>query len=226
MAQTLNTQPVCGALTCRSPILQSAVTRCSRILSFTIRLPQPTGCTTPGQSIYDPTQYALQDINTTFGQATQLNLQAGAAMGVNYHLGSHFSTIEFGGQFRNEHKGQDAYSPEYDSNNGTAMSQYLGTFTNNHFYGGSYRLGPVTEFSKITGDLAANPGDFTLDEGTTHLQSDPANYNLQERVSAGYIMNTIQLGRFHLQTGLRIEGTVTSNTGYLVVNDADGNYVS
>ncbi|MGB6192820.1 MAG: TonB-dependent receptor [Terracidiphilus sp.] len=187
--------------------------------------PQYT-CNVAGNPTMDPTQYFLDTIDLTSGQATQLNLQAGASMGTNYHLGSHFSTFEFGGQFRNEHKGQDAYSPEYDSNDNTAMSQYLGTFTNNHFYGGSYRLGPVTEFSKITGDLSANPENFTLDEGTTHLQSDAANYNLQERISAGYIMNIIQFGRFHLQTGLRIEGTVTSNTGYLVVNDADGNYVS
>jgi TonB-dependent receptor len=155
-----------------------------------------------------------------------LNLQANASLGVNYHLGGHFSTLEFGGQFRNEHKGQDAYSPEYDSNNNTPMSQYLGTFTNKHFYGGSYRLGPVTSFESITKDLFTNTGNFTLDEGTTHLQSDAANYNLQERVSAGYIMNTIQFGRFHLQTGLRVEATNTSNTGYLVVNDANGNYVS
>ena len=183
-------------------------------------------CDVAGNSIFDPSQYFLDTVDLTFGQATQLNLQGSASMGINYHLGSHFSTIEFGGQFRNEHKGQDAYSPEYDSNNGTAMSNYLGTFTNNHFYGGSYRLGPVTNFASITSDLASNPGNFTLDEGTTHLQSDAANYNLQERVSAGYIMNTIQFGRFHLQTGLRIEATNTSNTGYLVVNDSDGNYVS
>jgi TonB-dependent receptor len=183
-------------------------------------------CDVAGNAIFDPSQYSLDTIDLTSGQATQLNLQASASMGINYHLGSHFSTLEFGGQFRNEHKGQDAYSPEYDSNNGTAMTQYLGSFTNNHFYGGSYRLGPVTSFSLITGDLASNPGNFSLDEGTSHLQSDAANYNLQERVSASYIMNTIQLGRFHLQTGLRIEGTETSNTGYLVVNDANGNYVS
>jgi TonB-dependent receptor len=187
--------------------------------------PQYT-CDVAGNPILDPSQYFLDTIDLTFGQATQLNLQAGASMGINYHLGSHFSTFQFGGQFRNEHKGQDAYSPEYDSNNGTPMSQYLGTFTNNHFYGGSYRLGPVTSFDAITGDLAANPSNFTLDEGTTHLQSDAANYNLQERVSSGYLMNTIQFGRFHLQTGLRIEATNTSNTGYLVVNDANGNYVS
>jgi TonB-dependent receptor len=153
-------------------------------------------------------------------------LQAGASAGFNYHLGTHASTIEFGGQFRNEHKGQDAYSPEYDSNNGTAMTQYLGTFTNPHFYGGSYHLGPVTNFASITGDLATNSGDYTLDEGTSHLQSDASNYNLQERVSSGYIMNTIEFGRFHLQTGLRLEGTQTSNTGYHVTNDSDGNYVS
>jgi len=187
--------------------------------------PQYT-CDVADNPIFDPTQYSLQTIDLTSGQATQLNLQAGAAMGINYHLGGHFSTLEFGGQFRNEHKGQDAYSPEYDSNNGPSMTPYLGTFTNRHFYGGSYTLGPVTNFDLLTADLAANPGSYTLDEGTTHLQSDAANYNLQERVSAGFVMNTIQFNRFQLQTGLRLEATNTSNTGYLVVNDANGNYVS
>lgn len=187
--------------------------------------PQYT-CAVAGDPALSPANYKLDTIDLTSGQSTQLNLQASAAMGINYHLGTHASTFEFGGQFRNEHKGQYAYSPEYDSNNGTSMTQYLSTFTNNHFYGGSYPLGPVTSFESITGDLATNPANFTLDEGTTHLQSDAANYNLQERVSAGYVMNTIEFGRFHLQTGLRIEGTGTKNTGYLVVNDLNGNYIS
>ncbi len=188
--------------------------------------PQYT-CDTPNNPIFDPSQYKLDTIDLTFGQATQLNLQANGAVGLLYHLGTHASTFEFGGQFRNEHKGQDAYSPEYDSNLGTPMTQYLSTYKNPHFYGGSYYLGPVTNFDLITADLANNPGNFALDEGTTHLQSDAANYNLQERVTAGYVMNTIELGsRIHLQTGLRIEATNTSDTGYLVINDANGNYVS
>ncbi len=188
--------------------------------------PQLT-CDVTGNAILDPSQYFLDTVDLTFGQATQLNLQASGAMGINYHLGTHTSTLEFGGQIRNEHKGQDAYSPEYDPNNSSPMTQYLGTFTNPHFYGGSYKQGPVTNFSAITGDLASNPGNFTIDEGTTRLQSDAANYNLQERVSSGYIMNTMELGsRFHLQTGLRFEATNTTDTGYLVVNDANGNYVS
>ena len=188
--------------------------------------PQYT-CDVAGNGILDPSQYKLDTIDLTFGQTTQLNLQASGTVGINYHIGARTSTLEFGGQIRNEHKGQDAYSPEYDSNNGTPMTQYLGTFTNNHFYGGSYHLGPVTSFDLLTADLAAHPGDYTLDEGTTHLQSDASNYNLQERVSAGYIMNTLDLtSKLHLQTGLRIEATQTSDTGYLVSNAADGTYIS
>ncbi len=187
--------------------------------------PQFTGCTTPGASIYDPSQYALQDINTTTGQATQLNLQASGAMGINYHLGEHTSIFEFGAQFRNEHKGQNAYSPTYDNGATPLMSQFLSSFTNPKFYGGSYHLGPVTSFDTIIAYLNANPGALPLDEAATHQGSDAANYNLQERVSAGYIMNTLELGsRIHLQTGLRFEGTQTSTTGYLVTTNADGSY--
>jgi len=190
-------------------------------------------CDRAGDEATDPTQYQLSDINETSGQATQLNLQAGGAYGINYHLGTHASTFEFGGQFRNEHKGQDAYSPTYDWNalpsseqpSQTAPeSQFLSNFQNRHFYGGSYYLPPVTNFAEITAYLS-QAGAPPLDVAATHQASDAANYNLQERVSAGYIMNTIEFAsRFHLQTGLRIEGTQTSDTGYLVVTNADGSY--
>jgi TonB-dependent receptor len=183
-------------------------------------------CSVLGDPAVTLSNYKLSTIDLTFGQATQLNLQANGSYGRNYHLGSHASVFEIGGQFRNEHKGQDAYSPEYDSTLTPLASSYLGTFSNPHFYGGSYPMAQVTSFEAITADLDTNPQNFTLDEGTTRLQSDAANYNLQERVSAGYVMNTIEFGRFHLQTGLRIEATNTQDTGYLVVNDTNGNYVS
>jgi len=171
--------------------------------------------------IYDPTQYALQDINLTSGQASQINLQGSGSIGLNYHLGSHASVFEFGALIRNAHKGQDALSPTYDNFavNVTPplMSQFTTAFTNPSFYGGSYKYGPVVSFEATEKWLAANPGALPLDEGATHSNSDPANYNLQERITAGYIMNTVDLGnRFHLQTGLRIEATNEANTGYLV----------
>lgn len=181
--------------------------------------------------IYDPTQYALQDVNLTSGNATQLNLTAAGSYGLNYHLGSHSSTLEIGAQIRNEHKGQFAYSPTYDNFAGTAtpppMSMFTSNFTDPSFYGGSYRMGPVTHFELIEKWLANNPTALPLDEAATHLNSDASNYNLQERITAGYVMDTLDLGsRASLQAGLRIEATNESNTGYLVVNDTNGNYVS
>jgi TonB-dependent receptor len=186
-----------------------------------------------GDPIYDPTQYTLLDINLTSGQSTQINLQANGAYGILYHLGTHASTLEFGAQVRNAHKGQFATSPTYDCNGPTpcgnlpSMSQFTTNFKNPSYYGGSYQFGPITSFDLITKWLAANPGVLPLDVGATHLNSDPADYNLQERITAGYIMNTVELGpRMSLQTGLRIEATNESNTGYLVLLDANGNYVS
>jgi TonB-dependent receptor len=189
-------------------------------------------CDNPNDAATDPTQIVLDDINLTTGQATQLNLQAGASMGFNYHFGAHASTLEFGGQFRNEHKGQDALSPTYDQAELTGTppplpdeSQFLSSYRNPRFYGGSYYLPPVTNFASITAWLSANPSILPLDVAATHQASDASNYNLEERVSAGYIMNTIQLGqKFHLQTGLRFEATQTSDTGYLVTTNADGSY--
>lgn len=182
-------------------------------------------CSVLGDPAVTLSNYALQTIDLTSGQATQLNLQGNGSYGRNYHLGTHASAVEFGVQLRNEHKGQDAYSPEYDSNLGTLASAYLGSFTNPHFYGGTYPMAQVTSFEAITADLAKNPENFTLDPNASHEQSDAANYNLQERVTAGYIMNTLQLGsRFHLQTGLRIEATATSNTGYIVTTNPDGTW--
>jgi TonB-dependent receptor len=175
----------------------------------------------PNDPIYDPTQYALQDINLTSGQSSQVNLQGSGSIGLNYHLGSRASVFEFGALIRNAHKGQDALSPTYDNfaSNVTPplMSQFTTPFTNPTFYGGSYKYGPVVSFEATEKWLAANPGALPLDEGATHSNSDPANYNLQERITAGYIMNTVDLGsKLHLQTGLRIEATNEANTGYLV----------
>lgn len=211
----------------------------SAAATISIYRPQFRGCLTPGASLYDPTQNELEDINLTSGQSTQINLQGNAAMGILYHLGDHASTLEFGGQVRNAHKGQFATSPTYDCNAvdsdgnpipcGTLplMSQFTTTFTNPSYYGGSYQFGPITSFEAIQKWLAANPGVLPYDSGATHLNSDPADYNLQERVTAGYVMDTIEFGpRIHLQAGLRIEATNEANTGYLVTLDANGNWLS
>ncbi len=182
-------------------------------------------CTAAGSPVYDPTQYQLTELDLTSGQTAQINLQGSAAYAFNYHFGGHFSTFEFGAKVRNQHKGQDAYSPTYDNEpDGIMMSQFISPIHNDNYYDKSYRMGPLTDFDSIVAFAAANPGQFPLDVDATHIGSDASNFNLEQRITAGYLMNTIQFGKLHLQTGLRFEATNLKTTGYQVITNPDGTW--
>jgi len=194
--------------------------------------------TSPADNIYSLSNYTLDNINTSTGSASQLNLQEWGAMGLNYHVGSHSATLEFGGEFRNAHKGQDAYTPTYDycpnpkANPGytndpicsaTAIATtpissdaFASGFQDPHYYDGTYTMGQMTDHYKVDHYLAANPGLLPLDVPATQSSSDSANYNLIERVIAGYIMNTVNWDRLRLQMGLRLEYTHEYGLGFLV----------
>lgn len=183
-------------------------------------------CMVATSPIFNPANYTMNQFVTTSGQSVQLNLQGGASMAFNYHLGSHFATFEFGGKVRNAHKFQNAYTPTYDAGSGIGLPQFIGGFRPDHFYQGAYNLGPLTDYNKIKAFFLTNPLLFSLDASTTHLDSDPNNFNLIERVSAGYVMNTLELGKLRLQTGLRLEGTQLNTLGNITNADADGNWIS
>jgi TonB-dependent receptor len=186
-----------------------------------------------GAPTYDPTQYYLNEYDGTSGTTSQVNLQGALSMAKNYHLGSHFSTFEFGFKVRNAHKGQDAYSPVYDEPGANcfdaqgnavpacSMLSYLSGFTNPHYYFNAYPLGPVTNYNTIANNLnnLVSQGYNTLDAPATAFGSDASNFDLTERVSAAYAMNTVEFGRFRLQTGLRIEATQLNILGFYIPND-------
>jgi TonB-dependent receptor len=170
---------------------------------------------------YQPATYSLADINTSFGQSPQLNLQFAGAIGKRYHIGSHVSTIEVGGKFRNAHKFDDSYTPTYTPNGNLPMTQFLGTFTDTNYYSNNYPLGPVSSWSKLISYLNANPSQFTLQPGTTGVN--PGNFDYVEKVSAGYVMDTIDFSKVRLVAGIRFEGT--NLTSYTPGFDDSGNFL-
>ncbi len=174
--------------------------------------------------VYDLTQWDLSDYSTTQGQTTQLNLQAAASYAFNYYAGTHFSTFEFGFKVRNHHKGQFAYSPDYTYNGPATAAQFREDLMNNHYYDGTYVYGPLVDYDKIIAYGKANPGLFSVNDAVTHLNSDASNFNINERITAGYLMNTIEIGKLSLQTGLRFEATNLSGTGYHVTINPDKSY--
>ena len=93
------------------------------------------------------------------------------------------------------------------------MTSFLGNFTDSHYYDGRYAgafTQPTADFGKIQSYFNANVNNsssFMQDPAATAQNQYPNNFDLIERVTAGYLMNTLQFGQVRLQTGVRFEGT-------------------
>jgi TonB-dependent receptor len=156
---------------------------------------------------YDSSAYQLKGITINHGLTAQVNIQADAEMAKQYHIGSHLATFEFGGKFRNAHKLDDAYQDTFAPNSGVLIpvSQFPSVFSNSGYYGGAYKLGPNPSFDSVLGFANANPSEFAADSSKG---VDPSNFGLVEKVSAGYLMNTVDLSsKLRIVAGVRFEGT-------------------
>jgi TonB-dependent receptor len=153
-------------------------------------------------------------------------LQGNFSVARSYSAKGHFGTLEFGAKLRNAHKFEDSIDPVYNSATNPAMDTFLGSFTNSSYYDRAYSgafTTPQVDYGKIRSYFNANVNDpniFALDVASTAQNQYPNNYDLIERIAAGYVMNTIQFGRVRLQAGLRFEGTDESVLGYHVFFDA------
>jgi len=186
-------------------------------------LPQWTpSCFT--EAYTNQSNFPLHRMQVNHGLTAQLNLQGSGAAAKRYHLGSHLSTIEIGGKFRNAHKFANTFTDNYSpSGTGTPLllSQFPSRLSNSNYYGGHYKLGPQAGFFDVynafTADLAANPGNYTLAQDTS------SQFDFIEKVSAGYVMDTIDFNKIRLVAGVRFEGTNLDTV--TPVFDANGNFL-
>jgi TonB-dependent receptor len=190
------------------------------------RLYKPQFPVLDGTNIYDPTTYALSSYTLPHYASSQLNFQGAASLGRRYSVHDHYGTLDFGIKVRNAQKTQFENDLIFDNPSvNVALSQVLGTFTNPTYYGGAYKFGPMSDYSKIIQQANANLSNLGYDNSASRIQSDPAIFDANERVYAGYVMNTIGFDRLTIQTGLRIEATDDSYRANQV-NLSNGNWVS
>jgi TonB-dependent receptor len=163
-----------------------------------------------------------------------------------YTVGSHFSTFEVGFKVRDTHKSSHFFEPTFDTFPSftplAPLTSFVGGTANpnpKYYLGGNYKLLPLSNFDNILSYFKTNydgtacpakPGDptpkgsFCEDKSFEHLISDSNDYHTLERVTAGYVQNTITLGRFRVLGGLRIEGTQGSFVGTFAKFDSNGTF--
>ena len=211
---------------------------CQNVSGVSVNRPGWAGCFGSGaNNAYDRNNFGLTEFDIpTFGQSVQLNLQASGSYAKTYRLGTRFGTFELGAKIRNAHKFDDTYdtfwtTPAYDANNPepvingntlqlkdgdpipipiSAHPEWDSNFTDPHYYDKTYKYngaayGSVTDWGKMRGWVNANQSQlvFNTDQGPNK-----SNFDLIERIPAGFVMNTIELAsRVRLVTGLRFEAT-------------------
>jgi len=156
---------------------------------------------------HDPTTMSLDRIGgAAVGLTAQLNLQVTGAVARNYHLGSHLSTIEVGGKFRNEHKFDNSFTPDFSVPAGMTLlplNTFPNVLSNSNYYNGVYPLGYNPGYRAVLAAFnTAMPGALS---GPSVVSGN--NFDLVEKVSAGYLMNSIDFNRVRLVAGVRFEGT-------------------
>jgi TonB-dependent receptor len=166
-------------------------------------------------NIFDPTQYRLSRLTRGDDHTFERDVTGAISLTRNYHAGSHFSTFEIGVKVRDAHKSE--LNNQQTFNTGSAaglMSSMLGTFTNPDYYFGAYpAFGPTTDYKKILAFFNSNISLFSVNANSDLARTLPSDFVTDERVAAGYFMNTINFGKARLIAGLRIEGTQASFVG-------------
>jgi TonB-dependent receptor len=176
-------------------------------------------------NIYDPTQYVVSSYTIPNYASTQLNFEGAASYARRYSTHEHYGTFEMGLKVRNGHKTQSENDFIYDNQPGTVtLAQVLGTFTNPTYYDKAYQFGPMSDYHKIIQQAGGNLSQLGYDQSASISSSIPADFNANERVYAGYLINTIGFGRLSVQGGVRFEATdATYRSGAL---DVSGNPTS
>ena len=174
-----------------------------------------------GVNIYDPSQYFLQNFdyeNQT--QSYQLNLQAGADLSKSYRWNGAFGTFAFGGKVRNAHKYNEPNDILYTANDPASIpvNMFPVSNTDPSYYDKSYSLGYMPDFNAFRTFFLGHPSLFSVDTANTFTRNAPNQWDIIERVSAGYLMNSLTFGKFRLYGGVRFEGTTEDNRGNLLQN--------
>jgi TonB-dependent receptor len=177
-----------------------------------------------GVNIYDPTQYNLNYYIVPNYASTQLNFQGATSYQRRYSTHEHYGTFEAGLLIRNGHKTQFENDYIYDNNAANVtLNDVLNTgFSNPTYYDKAYTVGPFSDFNKINRMASSIESKLGFDAAASQAASIPSDYDANERVYAGYVMNTIGFGKLSVQTGLRFEQTDATYRAQGLATDASG----
>jgi TonB-dependent receptor len=152
------------------------------------------------------TDYALNSVNYDKRHAQEDLWQVRADYSI--PLGDSDSSIKIGGKYLNRHKINDRNITAFTGSSGFTLAgsgaAYVGDTS---FYDGMYTFGPRIDYGKAQAFAVANPGLLATNVSSTVGNSLANDYDVHEKIWAGYIMATIVAGPLTIVPGVRVEHT-------------------
>jgi TonB-dependent receptor len=200
--------------------------------ALTIGYSAPSGATYPGiqyqsaadsQAAADPANYALGDFFQGDRRTSGRDVGGAINARLDYGLGGYASKLQFGARYRDEHKAFTSQNGFFiDTLGGPSMTQFSSSFSDPGFYRSlatGYAIGPMPDAAAVIAYENAHLGDFlnVISPASDSLGS----YDGSERITAGYVMNTTDIGAMRVNVGLRLEATHASYLGHSLSTPTD-----
>ncbi|MES3153933.1 TonB-dependent receptor [Sphingomonas faeni] len=154
------------------------------------------------------TAYSLNSVNYDRRLAIERLAQGRLDYTIPLGFGSSGSSIKIGAKYLDRHKTNNRDYVTYGLTSGRTFTlanvSYLGDTS---FYGSDYTFGPRIDYDRAQALLAANPSTITLNTGGSINNSLANDYDVKERIIAGYAMATLKFEKLTLVPGVRVEQT-------------------
>ena len=163
----------------------------------------------------NPQNYTLSRYETSDGLTTGRDLGGQLDATWRYASANTPGSLKFGVKVRAENKEFNEANTQFNSTTDYTLAQGLSGFSDPSFYTNvtnAYPLGPVPGDKTVHSAEDADPSGFV--NATDSLGNLIDSFRGSERIYAGYVMNTVDVGRLRINVGLRVENTRVDYTGH------------
>lgn len=171
----------------------------------------------------NPANYSLAEYSLNDGLTTGRDIGGAVNLLLPYTWGSEPAGVKVGLRLRDEAKHFTSRRASFAPISPVLLSQVVGGFSDPGYYSALSSafepFGSVPDDGRTVSWEDAHPQDFA--NQTDSVGDALASFSGSERILAGYVMNDVDLGRAHLNLGLRVEQAHSSYTGHVAATPTD-----
>ena len=172
----------------------------------------------------NPASYKLAGYSLNDGLTTGRDIGGAVNLLLPYTWGSEPAGVKLGLRLRDEAKHFTSRRASFDTTSAVLLSQVVGGFSDPSYYSALSTtfepFGSVPDDGRTVSWEDAHPAAFS--NQTDSAGDALASFSGTERVLAAYAMNDVDLGRAHLNFGVRVEQTHSSYIGHVAASDTLG----